>query len=380
MLIRALSLSAILCSVLAAATAYAHRPEVSLKEIQQWGFKPQKQNEQLMRTSNHNRLPYAPFSLSLPVPLFEEDPIGGIMHQLQDYTDPDYYHAGIDIRTQIHEIVKSPVSGRIEAGYYAYADEPNGKTTKYFLSYEDVLSGKGKPPWGERYFEIAVIDDHGYRFEFHHIDASTLSPELIEKVLTQGRVHQGDEIGKIIRWPEKLASLSYHHLHYNIISPEGVLVNPLFLSEKVDDRTPPAISFVHSVKEKACSRQGLPVLDKIENETSGFIVVEAKDFIKGRYYPNPPARLKATFKDSVFEWDFTRTLTDIKTGLLPDLREYYVQRYCNTKEIPGRASMSFRFFIRVPVPLLYNGPVHLEVSDVYGNTSSKTVDIKTPSI
>lgn len=377
------SLQLFLASLLifAAHSASAHRPDVSRAELKQWGFKPaQARPEGLLPSNSRTALPYSPFSLSFPIPLLEENPFGGIMHQLQDYTDPDYYHAGIDIRAEAEQTVISPVNGLIEAGYYAYDDEPNGKTSKYFLSYADAIAGKGKPPWGEKYFEIAVVDDHGYRFEFHHIDPNQLSPEIIERILLKQRVSKGDEIGKVIRWIGKLQSLPYHHLHYNIISPQGVLVNPLYLSERVDEQTPPSISFVYSVKEKSCSKQNLPILDKIEHETSGYFVVEASDFIRGRHYSNPPTRLKATFRNSVFEWNFTETLTDAKTGLLPDLRDYYVQYYCNPQEIRGRASMSFRFYIKVPVPLHYNGPVLLEVSDVYGNTSSKVVDIKTPSI
>lgn len=361
--------------------AQAHRPHVSHKEVKAWGFKPVQQAPRISKASGKLKIPYDAFSLSFPTPLLDENPLGSIMHQIQDYTKPYYYHAGIDIRTQMHETVRTPISGKIEAGYYSYQDEEDGSTTKFFLTYEDVLNGNGAPPWGKRYFELAVIDENGYRFEFHHVDPDLLSEQIVHKILSHGTVQKGEEIGKIVRWSGKNEGLEYHHLHYNIISPEGILVNPLYVSEKLNDVTPPIITFVYSARDEKC-KGTVTILDRIENEkeTHGFIVVETRDYNMGRRYSNPPARLKATFGNKVWEWDFTQTLTHPLTGGLPDLRDYYLKSYCigNNIETPG--SRSYHFYLKVPVPSFYNGPVLIESFDLYGNSTSKTVNVKTPSI
>lgn len=361
-------------------SAQARHPEVSAQDLKKWGFKAQSRRGDLFRSTTSDVLPYAPFSLKLPVlSIFETDPFGGIMHQLQDYSTPDYYHAGLDIRTNPHDIVISPVDGWVEAGYYAYTDEPDGRSTKYFLSYADVKEGKGKPPWGELYFEVAVVDDFGYRFELHHLDAATLTPKMIDKILLRSRVAKGDPLAQVIPMPGKLQSLPYHHVHYNVVSPQGRFVNPLYISEPVNDQEPPLIHFIYSVSEKACSNGG-PTLVDIKNETSKFIVVETNDYIKGRYFANPPTRLRANFRDSTWEWDFTETLADKNSGRLPDLRDYYVQDSCDFRGIPRKASNSFQFYIKVPVPSDYKGSAKIEVFDVYGNTSSQTIEIRTPSV
>ena len=361
-------------------TSWAHNPAVSLQEIKKWGFHAVASGEKVYKTDlQAEKIPYASGTLSLPLKkLLPSDPIGANMHQLQSYTKPDYFHSGVDIRAEIGQEIYAPVSGRIEAGYYSYADNPDGTNQKYFLPYAEAVARKTKPPWGDFYFEVAVIDQNGYRFEMHHVDSNQLPEEVKEKILKGGSVQEGELLGKVVRCREKLNGLPYHHLHYNVFSASGIPVNPFYLSLPIEDLAPPNILFVHSVQMGKCV-DNLPMLNKIEMETEKYIVVEAKDFIQGRYLPNPPTILRAFFKDSTWEWNFTESLTDAE-GLRPDIRDIYLQGYCDGNGIKSSGSNSDRFYIKIPVPEFYNGKVLIEAYDFAGNKTSREIEVRTPSI
>jgi hypothetical protein len=369
----------ILLSLLLPAAAHSHRKVITESEAAYWGFRPV-QTPRVIRSSTQKRIPYDIHSLIFPIELRKDvDQFGPVMHQLQDWTKPDYFHAGLDIRADIDQPVVTPVAGKIEAGYYAYTDFPDGRSTKHFLPLEDALAGRGSPPWGKRYFEVAVIDKHGYRFEFHHVNPDNIPQPIVGKILRGESVSENEIVGYVIRWSGTLLGLDYHHLHYNILDDEGVYLNPFHLSRKIEDTTPPHIIKIHAVKNHTC-RDGLFSLADIEEIVDSHIVVEVSDRISGGRFSNPPMKVSADFGGrSRFEWDFSRALIS-SAGTLPDLREIYLKDHCNAAGFKMIGSMSFRFFIKIPVPPLYNGPVRVEAIDQAGNSTHKDIRIMTGSI
>jgi hypothetical protein len=372
-------LFAIALSLILPPSANAHRKVISEAEAERWGFKPV-EKPRIVRSSARRQIPYEAHSLNFPIELMKSaDQFGPVMHQLQDWTKPAYFHAGVDIRADIDQPVVTPVAGRIEAGYYAYIDYPDGRSTKRFLSLEDSLAGRGSPPWGKHYFEVAVIDRHGYRFEFHHVNPENLPESVVGKILRGETVKENEIVGFIIRWPGSLLNVEYHHLHYNVVDDEGVYLNPFHLSRRIEDTTPPHIIKIHAVKNHTC-RDGLFSLADIEEIVDSHIVVEVSDRISGGRFSNPPMKVSADFGGrSRFEWDFSRALIS-SAGTLPDLREIYLKDHCNAAGFKMIGSMSFRFFIKIPVPPLYNGPVRVEAIDQAGNSTHKDIRIMTGSI
>ncbi|MBY0383976.1 hypothetical protein K2X05_02365 [bacterium] len=356
----------------ASADAPFHRRE----DLQQWGFKKYATEPVFLSASFSQNL--EPQNLPFPIDLrFDTDQFGAVMHQFQDWTSPPYFHAGIDIRGELHQEVYSPVFGRIEAGYYSYTDSFDGRSDKFFLPYMDVVRGKGVPPWGELYFEIAIIDPNGYRYEFHHIDAKTLPDTIIAKISSGGSVAPGEFVGSLVEWPRKLFDHVYHHVHYNVISPDGVYLNPFKVSEAVVDSISPEIVNIYATQKARCGtayRRLVPHNEEISMVTEDdLLVVEAFDQIQQGLARHMPAIIRADFENAPsFSWNFSEALI-LPNGDHPNITKIYLYYLCDEKDWLQNATKSFRFYIQIPLPKNYSGPVGITVTDDAGNSSLKTV-------
>lgn len=369
--------------LLVSSSLYADLKTASFLELSSWGFKP------LSLVQNSLDLFYFEYpqnSLPFPVMLKEDnDPFGRTMQQFQDHTEPAYYHAGLDIRVSEGDAVTTPVSGRIEGGYYAYTDSYDGSTQKHFLPLKDALEGHGAPLWGEYYFEVAVIDVYGHRFEFHHINPNTLPSTLKNKILNGGHVIAGDFVGDVIKTTSKPLGMEYHHLHYNIVSAKGLYINPLYVSESVGDELPPHIESVYVATKSSCGTDW-PFLQEVADgaaaQQGDYLVVEAFDKIRDGKFVFPPTIVRAIFEStaSVFEWNFTKALVT-KEGVLPQMTELYLKNYCATFGESGlsttlkKSSGNYNFFIKIPMPKNYKGVVQIEVEDIGGNKAHRQFTI-----
>jgi hypothetical protein len=359
-------------------SAHANRPSELVENLKKWNFQPSPSPTILYQNFS---LDTVRASAELPFPiefLLESDQLGAVIHQFQDWTTPAYFHAGLDIRALENQEIFSPVFGNLEAGYYSYVDESDGRSTKYFLPLKDVLNGQKAPPWGELYFEVAVIDRNGYRFEMHHVDPKSLGPELTKKILNHEAVAPGEFLGRLIAWPRRLAGLDFHHLHYNIVSPQGVYLNPLALSEKVADLKPPEIVNVYATSNGRCGSSApvlTPLSDNTPLPTQKFIVIETLDKINDGRFPQTPAKISASFVgNKKFTWDFSQALLT-EEGVLPNIGKMYLYYLCDEKGFVQVASRSLRFYIKIPVPENYKGPIHLKVSDQFENHTERIVSV-----
>jgi|GEM_PF-2895691 len=368
---------------------FADRIKLPLSEIKKWKMQPVEYLA-FEKVSTRIQIPKELSQLSFPLRsgLNDQSEFGPIMHQYQDGTWPAYFHAGIDIRGQAAQAVITPVEGVVEAGYYAYNDEENGKSTKYFLSLKDALAGRSKPPWGKLYFEVAVINSLGYRFEFHHIDPDTLPTSILQKALldegtssrTERSVQAGEVVGALIRWPNSKRGLSYNHLHYNVVSPAGIYINPLNISIPIGDKVPPTFVDFFSVSS-FCGRS-IPKLEKhlpgTVLETQKYFVMGAFDLVSSSRFPHPPTWIQVKFgRHSTFEYDFSQSLSD-SNGLLPDIQEVYLPQACDHEGKLRPASGSFEFFFKIPVPSQFSGPVQVIIGDQSGNKVEQILKVSNP--
>lgn len=357
---------------------HADHPVHSPQDLKKWGFKKYTPKPLISAFSLPQNL--APQDLPFPIALqFPVDQFGALMHQYQDWTTPAYFHAGLDIRGTLHQEVFAPVYGTIEGGYYSYTDSFDGRSEKYFLSYNEVAQGNSTPPWGELYFELAITDRNGYRYELHHIDAKTLPDTIIDKISNGGSVAPGEFLGVLVEWPLKLFDHVYHHVHYNVISPDGIYLNPFIVSEPVADSISPVIVNISATKQSSCGTgypHLIPLNSESPTETQGDVVVEAYDQIQEGKARQMPTVIRAEFEGQApFSWDFSQSLV-LQNGAHPDITKIYLYYLCDEKNWLQVATRSFRFYIKVPVPPNYSGPVIITAEDGAGNQTTKKVLIK----
>lgn len=360
------------------------RPRNELLDL---GFKKQKLKFDLDSTKFNPSLNqrYLKHSLNWPIEL-KKDKHQFIAnhHQIQTYTNPAYYHAGLDILADKDQLITSPISGTIEAGYYSYTDDYYGNTEKFFLPLKEALKGEVEIPWGKAYFEIAVIDDQGMRFEFHHVDSEDIPPLILDKILSgHQKVKAGKILGKVYDWKIKKGKIELRHIHYNIINNKGHYLNPFNFSPKVFDFKKPNITHIYATKKSICHKA--PELIEFQDsplETNGEIIVRTYDIINDSSLSKAPVLIKAEFENGKsFVWDFRDNLIDENTNKRHQIRDVYLFTKC-VKRLGSelRASRNHDFFFRIPVAKDYRGKIIVTVYDQMGNSFSKTVEVLPQSV
>jgi hypothetical protein len=149
-------------------------------------------------------------------PTNQAHPLGHEHHQYQLYStqlSQAYFHHGVDIRRPSGTPAYAPRGGRVTQLYYY-----------------------NSPPL---YFEVEITDTDGYRWQFHHI-AETTVPQAVRSAYTNGTpIAAGQHIGDVVAWPVSAYGMLYHHVHLNVIGPDGRFMNPLnFMHQHADTAAP----------------------------------------------------------------------------------------------------------------------------------------------
>ncbi len=184
--------------------------------------------------------------------------IGPILHQYQKFPGSShYFHEGVDFLGEPFQKVFTPVSGVIDGGYYSYTSKDNGASEKTYISLKDIPRDDKEPKlWGKHYFEISITDEFGNRFEFHHIDRTTLPLNILKSIYDGSVVIQDMQIGNIIPWPNKVLGADYNHIHYSVLSEQGEQLNPFWFSKKIPDTTEPEASLAYFQLKEPCPETG----------------------------------------------------------------------------------------------------------------------------
>ena len=302
---------------------------------------------------------WAAHSLEWPITFQDEShEIGNSMAEFQSYGDGPYYHGGLDLRVSIQALVHTPVAGRIEAGHYGYTNNPDGSSAKFWTAWP----GDGSSV----YFEVAVITDDGYRFEFHHMDETRLSDEVM-KILRQGsgRVKAGAVLGNTIAWPDG----EYNHTHYNILAASGVQLNPEYYSPLLADHRAPEVSAVLASFQDGSVQD---VRDGALDRAPDFFALAVVDHQDGNIYEHPPTYAAIRFEDGhSYAWDFRERLLG-PDGKFPPIWNFFVESISSPSsgllETSGGYGTGLSV-VRLPVPAGAKGPYQIEVSDEAGNST-----------
>lgn len=328
------------------------------------GFKPTKivRNAPATQDLAKNSLPW-------PVKFIDsKHTIGNSMPEYQNYSNEAYYHEGADLRLTKSGQVLAPVDGFLQGGYYTYVTDPNTGEDKKFT--KPITDGGD-----ELYFEITIKTPEGFMFEFHHTNPDTLPKNIYDLVLRGGGdIRKGEVIGYAAVWPNSRLGERYDHIHYNLISPEGVYMNPEYYSIAIPDTSAPVIKNIFAIyKDKK-----VEVTDRKLTALPNEIIISAIDMKGDNIYPLPPVSVEASWNNLVkVGWDFTQRLLT-STGTFPDIREVFAR---NLKLSDGRSFTtkgdytSTVFLYRLKIPANAGSPINISVKDSSANESTILLNI-----
>ena len=141
--------------------------------------------------------------------------IGHTSASYQNYGGSPYFHHGLDIRGDAGTSVLASVGGR-------------------------VVNVENYGP-GPAYWEVAILDDNGFVWQYHHVDRSTIPQAVLDAFKNEGRIEAGDKVGEIYYWPVTTFGERFHHVHLNILGAEKKFVNPFLFLEPLPDLSAPKI-------------------------------------------------------------------------------------------------------------------------------------------
>ena len=193
--------------------------------------------------AQHN-WPFKPFGKACPV--------GHISHSYQYYSGEPYFHHGIDIRMPAHTEIFSSTGGKV-------------------VNIENYKLGN------DLYWEVAIVDEQGFLWQYHHVDRNTIPQNIFDAYKTKSPIASGTFIGKVVYWPVKAYGKNFHHIHVNVLDRDGNFMNPLLFLLPLEDSTAPVIENIYFVKDEGTSAISANSLsgnidiiakaeDKIDNE------------------------------------------------------------------------------------------------------------------
>ncbi len=243
--------------------------------------------------------------------------IGNNFAQYQPYSIPGY-HGGSDMVLERDSWIYAPVDGYLEAGHYAYTDNPDGSRIKHWKPWPAV----GDPS----YFELAVVDNAGNRFELHHVDKATL-PQEIKSGLNSGKlfVSAGMKLGRVVDWS---TLFHYDHVHINIHDKEGNWFNPEHFFQLLPDAIKPQCQFLAITKESKpvwLSTANANRRNIFSHQDFSHFIVIASDQKNNDKFSQVPVYFEIAFEEGdIFYWDFRKNLTS-SLQKFADLRDVYPQ-------------------------------------------------------
>lgn len=203
--------------------------------------------------------------------------IGHNMASYQYYgggLDQAYFHHGLDIRSLEAEKVYASRGGKV-------------------VNFENYVRGN------RLYWEIAILDNEGYLWQYHHIDRNSIPSEIENAYKNGSSIADGTFLGEIVYWPVVSFGERYHHLHLNVLDGNKNFVNPFHFLEPLDDKSVPEILEIGIIKNKKIVTN---------NKVSGTYKLYAKvsDFTLHNKFILPPyeIKIKVDNQEEQIVWKF----------------------------------------------------------------------------
>lgn len=264
--------------------------------------------------------------------------IGHTMASYQNYSfvSQAYFHHGLDIRAEAGSDVVASAGGKV-------------------INIENYMPGD------DAYWEVAILDEAGFIWQYHHIEKSSIPPAIYDAYESQSSIPAGTKLGEVYFWKVVTFGERFHHIHLNILGRDKEYLNPFSFLERLPDSRPPEIAEFSYLKSKGTYSIG----------------VHLKDWILSDVFIVPPYHIEVAI-------DGQKPFTVWKFDRLPGGSDN--EKFVNRFFLPRLACGNYQ--CRKPViDLGFNqegkqvfplskGKHHLElrVSDYAGNTASRNYD------
>jgi hypothetical protein len=201
--------------------------------------------------------------------------IGHNMQSFQDYGGQPYWHDGLDLRSQVYQPIYSATSGKV-------------------VNLQNYI--RGNP----LYWEIAILDEEGFVWKYHHVDRESMPDEIFKAYKEGLQIDSGTLLGHVVQWPVTTFGEAYHHLHLLVVAKDGKYINPFMMMNPLEDTSRPII------KKIGLAKKHIPTEDQ---EVSGphSLYLEASDLTLHDKFILPPHRISYRLDNSpeILVWEFS---------------------------------------------------------------------------
>lgn len=202
--------------------------------------------------------------------------IGHNTASYQNYGGDPYFHHGLDIRADAGTDVLASVGGQVVN-----------------------ISNYGPGP---AYWEVAVLDDAGFLWQYHHVDRESIPQAIWDAYRNKGRISTGTKIGEVYYWMVNTYGEQYHHIHLNVLARGGAYRNPFNFLEPLADSKAPEILDVGLLRNGYAQDPSLPI------QGAYSIYATIHDLILHDKFVVPPHKITYQLDDDPRErlvWEFT---------------------------------------------------------------------------
>lgn len=264
--------------------------------------------------------------------------IGHNMQSYQDYGGDPYWHDGLDIRSKIDQPIYSATSGL-------------------------VVNIENYRPGNPLYWEVAILDEDGFVWKYHHVERKSIPEEI--KLNT--KIQAGQLLGNVARWPVSSFGEVYHHLHLLVVGKDQKYINPFLLMSPLADTKAPVIKAIGLAKNHR------PVAgDEVSGEHA--LYLEASDLVWHDKFILPPHKISYRLDgaEDVLVWEFTHLPSGIND--LDFINDFYMKGTCGNYTC-RKFYFNLNFTLKNPRKTMNLTPgkheVEVFVEDMVGNRTSE---------
>lgn len=184
--------------------------------------------------------------------------IGHTIASYQNYAGVSsaYFHHGLDIRADAGSDVLLARGGKI-------------------VNIENYVPGS------PQYWEIAVLDEDGFVWQYHHVEKTDIPQEVFDAYQKGTEIKAGTKIGTVVYWPIVSFGERYNHIHLNILGKDKEFLNPFLFLEPLHDTSSPEIAKIGLLKNGEALKG---------NQVSGSysLYAHVKDLVLSNVFVLPP--------------------------------------------------------------------------------------------
>ncbi len=273
---------------------------------------------------------------------FELLSIGHNMQSYQNYSGEPYWHDGLDIRSKPDQPIYAAAGGK-------------------------VVNVENYVPGNPLYWEIAILDDQGFVWKYHHVAKASIPAEIQAAYAQGAKIAVGTYLGNVVRWPVTTHGEVYHHLHLLVVGKDKRYVNPFLLMMPLPDTVAPVINQIGIAKNHR------PIQGQ---QVSGphSIFVDASDLVLHRTFILPPHQISYRLDNGpeVIVWRFDTLPSG--TNDKDFINDFYLEGTCGNYNC-RKFFFNLNFTTRRPRATMNLAPgehqIEVMVEDIVGNRSAR---------